>query len=411
VLGPGVVRWKPTGGPDDAGGVPGLHFPGPATRALDSEHMQQHGISQVGAANTGAASGRLREHASSPGPWQWRFSHEWTFSHAALAAWDGPADGGSPQGPCCGPANPPHSRLHPIPPACPSPQVVLEGGSTNSSVTSPAAALALTLMYLKTNDASIAARLRVPGTTHGLGGVRPHMVMLRVLGRALVMWNTIAPTSEWLAEQLPALLQGPLHKLLDRLQAASATAASSGAPGAPQGAEVAAAAAAGPGVAGTGGANALAVAQAQVHALAGACLAIGLRFAGSGSARAEALLRHHALQLLAAKRGAAPLGEAGGPAGRCRLDKHLLEGCLDSVVVALGLVMAGSGHMPTLRLLQHLRWVHSRGRGGACCKGPSGRCTHPQRVSLPHRLSLSCLRSREASLGRSRPPLPRARVR
>jgi hypothetical protein len=47
VLGPGVVRWRPTGGPDDACGVPGLHFPGPATRALDSEHMQQHGISQV----------------------------------------------------------------------------------------------------------------------------------------------------------------------------------------------------------------------------------------------------------------------------------------------------------------------------------------------------------------------------
>lgn len=47
VLGPGVVRWRPTGGPDDAGGVPGLQFPGPASRCLDSEHMQQHGISQV----------------------------------------------------------------------------------------------------------------------------------------------------------------------------------------------------------------------------------------------------------------------------------------------------------------------------------------------------------------------------
>jgi hypothetical protein len=47
VLGAGVVRWRPTGGPDDAAGVPGLHFPGPASRCLDSEHMQQHGISQA----------------------------------------------------------------------------------------------------------------------------------------------------------------------------------------------------------------------------------------------------------------------------------------------------------------------------------------------------------------------------
>jgi anaphase-promoting complex subunit 1 len=240
---------------------------------------------------------------------------------------------------------------------------VLEGGSTNSAITSPAAALALTLMYLKTNDASIAARLRVPGTAHGLDGLRPHLVLLRVLGRALVMWDGVAPTAEWVAEQLPPLLQAPLHRALERLQLTAAggggTAgggtAGGGAP--PVGADAVAAAAAGPTVTAGAGADPLAIAQAQVHAAAGACLAIGLRFAGSGSARAEALLRHHALQLLAAKRGAAALGEAGAPQNRGRLDKQLLEGCLDCVVLALGLVMAGSGHLPTLRLLQHLRCV------------------------------------------------------
>jgi hypothetical protein len=42
-------------------------------------------------------------------------------------------------------------------------QVVLEGDLVNLGVTSPAAALALGLMYLQTNDAAVAAAFQMPG--------------------------------------------------------------------------------------------------------------------------------------------------------------------------------------------------------------------------------------------------------
>lgn len=45
----------------------------------------------------------------------------------------------------------------------------------------------------------------------------------------------------------------------------------------------------------------LACLQAHTACVAGACLAVGIRFAGSANARAEALLRRHAQQFLAAK--------------------------------------------------------------------------------------------------------------
>ena len=37
--------------------------------------------------------------------------------------------------------------------------------------------------------------------------VRPDHVLLRVLGRSLVLWDAVQPTGAWLAAQLPALLQ------------------------------------------------------------------------------------------------------------------------------------------------------------------------------------------------------------
>jgi hypothetical protein len=56
------------------------------------------------------------------------------------------------------------STYHPCPslPAAPCPlpvpQMVLEGSAPSVAVTSPAAAIALALMYLRTNDKEIAAR-------------------------------------------------------------------------------------------------------------------------------------------------------------------------------------------------------------------------------------------------------------
>ncbi len=70
-------------------------------------------------------------------------------------------------------------------------QVVLEGNNVNMDVTSPAATLALALMYLKTNDEAIAASFAVPDTHFALDHVKPEFVLLRVQARGLVMWKSV----------------------------------------------------------------------------------------------------------------------------------------------------------------------------------------------------------------------------
>ena len=52
---------------------------------------------------------------------------------------------------------------------------------------------------------------------------------------------------------------------------------------------------------------------------------------------------------------------AGAAAVWGKLDKQVLENCMGIVAVALSLVMAGSGHLPTLQLLQGTQSCFTKG--------------------------------------------------
>lgn len=146
------------------------------------------------------------------------------------------------------------------------------------------------------------------------------------------MWDSIQPTDEWLQAQLPPLLRGPLSRLM----------AGEGG-GAPHADYEALAQASDWGGANCGGEYVVRFGpikdrqswirswlfevvachahydapglhtclQAHTACVAGACLAVGIRFAGSANARAEALLRRYAQHLLAAKQRVPEPGTGG----------------------------------------------------------------------------------------------------
>ncbi|KAK3245121.1 hypothetical protein CYMTET_45294 [Cymbomonas tetramitiformis] len=208
----------------------------------------------------------------------------------------------------------------------------MEGDMVNLDVTSPAATLALGLMFLKTNDVAVAGRLSIPDTQFALDYVRPDFILLRLTARSLILWDAIRPTKEWVEAQLPELLQGAL----DGGDEATARARM---------------------MRGARGVRAAeddidreALAQAHANALAGACMSLGLRYAGSANADAAELVEHYTNVFMKLKRQVA----AGSPQAP-PVDRPTLETCLDVAVLALSIIMAGTGNLNTLRLLRRLR--------------------------------------------------------
>jgi len=78
------------------------------------------------------------------------------------------------------------------------------------NLTSPAASIALGLMYLRTGRRDIADILTIPDTILELNSIQPTFLLIRTIARALILFDQIQPSSEWIQKQVP----DGIHKAL-----------------------------------------------------------------------------------------------------------------------------------------------------------------------------------------------------
>ncbi|KAF9581127.1 Anaphase-promoting complex subunit 1 [Lunasporangiospora selenospora] len=185
---------------------------------------------------------------------------------------------------------------------------------TGNDMTSAGATIALALMYLKTNSKTIAEKLNVPETLFLLEYVTPDALILRVICRSLVLWDSIEPTNEWIQSQLPNCLKSP-----------------------------------------TEGPPVSEAAQQWYYAiLAGSCFAMGLRFAGSGNEYAyECILSLFDMFF--------DLGRQSGDGSyEAAITISTVKTCMDVASLAAAMVVAGSGRVDFLR---RMRKLHKRIKG------------------------------------------------
>ncbi|XP_073113376.1 anaphase-promoting complex subunit 1 isoform X2 [Elaeis guineensis] len=164
---------------------------------------------------------------------------------------------------------------------------MMDGEQINVDVTAPGATIALALIFLKTESEVVASRLHIPVTHFDLQYVRPDFIMLRIIARNLIMWCRIRPSSDWIESQIPEIVKVGVLRLEE---------------GVMDGDEY----------------DVDALVQAYVNIVAGACISLGLKYAGTKSGDAQELLYNYAIYFL-------------------------------------NEVMAGSGHLQTFRLLRYLR--------------------------------------------------------
>ncbi|XP_071832099.1 anaphase-promoting complex subunit 1-like isoform X2 [Apostichopus japonicus] len=192
---------------------------------------------------------------------------------------------------------------------------IQEGDQVNVDVTSPGATLALGLMFLQTGNKAVAQWLAVPETPYLLEFVKPDFLLLRTLSRGLVLWDDIRPTEDWIKSNIPKVVQKyALRKMTAQEEGEE---------------EI----------------DAQTMSQSSCCIIAGACMALGLRFAGTANNAAFLCLLKFAEQFV--QLGSQSVAELAG--------KATIEKCLNTVGVSLAMVMAGTGNLKVLRLARALR--------------------------------------------------------
>lgn len=175
-----------------------------------------------------------------------------------------------------------------------------------------AATVAIALMFMKTNDETLARKIDIPDTLHQFDYVRPDIFLLRTVARHLIMWDDIKPTTRWMKQQLPLIYQHK-HKLTTIRILTSED-------------------------------------MPLFNIVAGLCLSIGLRFAGSGSVEVRSMLCHYVDQLIRICK--LPTLSYDG-----KLARITVRNCQDVAVLAACCVMAGTGD---LHIFRRLRSLHGR---------------------------------------------------
>lgn len=138
-------------------------------------------------------------------------------------------------------------------------------GVLNAAVTSPAATIALGLTFLRTNRQDVADLLEIPQSLDRLDHVRNDLILLRAACRHLIRWDALSYTKASIESLVPSFVAASLKR-------SKGTAA-----GVPDDQEI-----------------------AYWHIVAGGCLAVGLKFAGSAKVEAHTILVDY-LDILARK--------------------------------------------------------------------------------------------------------------
>ncbi|EDN03409.1 predicted protein [Histoplasma mississippiense (nom. inval.)] len=67
------------------------------------------------------------------------------------------------------------------------------------------ATVALAIIFMKSNDATVAERIDIPDTVAQFDYVRPDIFLLRTLAKNLIMWDSIVASDRWIKNNLPSI--------------------------------------------------------------------------------------------------------------------------------------------------------------------------------------------------------------
>ncbi|KAI4731686.1 hypothetical protein E4T49_00457 [Aureobasidium sp. EXF-10728] len=181
------------------------------------------------------------------------------------------------------------------------------------------AIVAITLIYMKTGDQSVARKIDIPDTIAQLEHCRPDILLLRTVASHLIMWDAITDESDWIRKNLPSEYVHRYYGSKDSIEMTTL----------PQ----------------------LRSKDVPVfNILTGLAWSLALRFAGSGNQRARD-------QVIAILRAFIAVSKQDAFFYDAKLARATVKRCIDVLALAMATIMAGTGDLQSFR---YLRSLHGR---------------------------------------------------
>lgn len=190
---------------------------------------------------------------------------------------------------------------------------IREGDYVNADVTSPGATLALGMLFFNTNNEAVAKWVTAPDTQYLLETVRPDFLLLRTLAKGLIMWSHIEATKGWVDSHIPKAVADNAFRRHDDFNSKI---------------------------------DYETMSQAYCNIVAGACMALGLKYAGSANEKAFKVVMGYMQMFLQLPNKPQHQDQAG---------RSTVECCLNVLIISLSLIMAGTGNVEVMRICRYLR--------------------------------------------------------
>ena len=200
----------------------------------------------------------------------------------------------------------------------------------NTQLTAPPALCALAMIYLKSENELLARNFSAPETLYEVKNTNPNHTILKIVAKNLILWNKIKPAKAYIEDQIPPLIRlivtGSMADLREMFPKASDLE------------EI----------------DFSGVSLIYYHTIAGAIIALGLKYAGTGSEEAKDIILYYINKLLKVETSLSHF-VSGDPQTKGKLDPYYLYNILSNCVLASSLVMAGTADIDCLKKARIVR--------------------------------------------------------
>ncbi|CAG8474689.1 1003_t:CDS:2 [Acaulospora colombiana] len=190
----------------------------------------------------------------------------------------------------------------------------LSVNESDVNITSPGATIALGFLYLKTGKVSVANKISIPEAEFFLDYMRPDFLLVRTLAKNLIMWDNIQSTQSWVENHIPQYMK----RKLTRSRELDCE-------------------------------NLESIRRSYYYILAGACLSMSLKYAGSADKSALKCLLYY-LDLFMGLES----GRSIAPTFDENITLSAIKICLNVLATCTSIVAAGTGNLEVLRRIRKL---------------------------------------------------------